>query len=336
MGFLGEIRKLLFGVKSVTKSGAGKVADKSQELGEELLERGSKAYTKGKDVAEDAVENASDKFSDIVEKAKDKISDISDLVSVNETVDKAADFTEDVGKKVLAQGSKAASSTIEFAEKVGKKVMDVGGDAIEKAGDVSEKVGEKMLDAKDKLMDRAQEVSDKISDKFDETYEKAKKLEAEEALEGDSKYADKPIDIDESLLEDSDDFFAKAEKYAEGNYSGKADKVKFDQETDEMTKELKVGETTISLPEGDKQKKEMAKAAGFEDLDGDGNEVVDDAIIVEDDVVGPVDKAVTDIKDQSTDVEGIAKDAADQVQSEVNKKVEEMGEMMDKALGEEE
>ncbi len=336
MGFLGEIRKLLFGVKSVTKSGAGKVADKSQELGEELLERGSKAYTKGKDVAEDAVENASDKISDIVEKAKDKISDISDRVSENETVGKAADFTEYVGKKVLEKGSKAASSAGEFTEKVGKKVMDVGGDAIEKAGDVSEKVGEKMLDAKDKLMDKAQEVSEKISDKFDETYEKAKKLEAEEALEGDSKYADKPIDIEESLLEDSDDFFAKAEKYAEGNYSGKADKVKVDQETDDKTKELKVGETTISLPEGDKLKKEMAKAAGFEDLDGDGNEVVDDAIIVEDDVVGPADKAVTDIKDQSTEAESIAKDAADQVQSEVNKKVEEMGEMMDKALGEEE
>ena len=50
-------------------------------------------------LAEDAVENASDKISDIVEKAKDKISDISDLVSVNETVGKAADFTEDVGKE---------------------------------------------------------------------------------------------------------------------------------------------------------------------------------------------------------------------------------------------
>lgn len=336
MGFLGEIRKLLFGVKSVTKSGAGKVADKSQELGEELLERGSKAYTKGKDVAEDVVENASDKISDIVEKAKDKISDISDRVSENETVGKAADFTEDVGKKVLEKGSKVASSAGEITEKVGKKVMDVGGDAIDKAGDISEKVGEKMLDAKEKLMDKAQEFSEKISDKFDETYEKAKKLEAEEALEGDSKYADKPIDIEESLLEDSDDFFAKAEKYAEGNYSGKSDKMKVDQEADDKTKELKVGETTISLPDGDKPKKEMAKAAGFEDLDGDGNEVVDDAIIVEEEVVGPLDKAVSDIKDKTTEAESIAKDAADQVQSEVNKKVQEMGEMMDKALGEEE
>ena len=37
MGFLGEIRKLLFGVKSVTKSGAGKVADKESRIGRRAI-----------------------------------------------------------------------------------------------------------------------------------------------------------------------------------------------------------------------------------------------------------------------------------------------------------
>ena len=357
MGFLGEIRKLLFGVKSVSKSGAEKAVNAGKELGEDILDKGAQAYQKGKDIAEDVVDAAGDKLSTLKNKAKDMVADISDKVSENPKVEKAADFTENVGKKVMDTGSKAAEKAGDFTEKVGKKVMEVGGEAMEKAGDISEKVGEKVMEAKDKLMEKAREMSGKINEKFDETYEKAKALEAEEALEGDSEYADTPIDIDKSLLEDSDDFFAKAAKYADGDYKGTRDKTKVQDELVDKTGDITIGDTVISLPEGDTPKKELAKAAGFEDLDGDGNEVVDDAILVldeleevvedkvddatdaakdiKDEVVDAVsetvEKAEDTIQDKKEDVKDLASQALDHLSEDAKDKLDEMDDMMDKA-----
>lgn len=252
MGFLGEIRKLLFGVQSVSKSGAEKVAVKAEEIGEDILEKGAETLSKGKEIAGDVVGKAGAKLGDLSESMGDKLADLKD---------KAKGILDDAGN------SESAQKAGDFTEKVGKKVMEVGGEAAEKAADLSEKVGEKVLDAKDKIMEKASEIGEKLSDKYDETYEKAKALEAQEALEPKGEFADTPLDAGGSLLEGSDDFFAKAEKYAEGEYSDKST--------------MKVGDTEIKLPEPDSQK-ELGKVAGMVDGDGDGNELVDDAIIIED------------------------------------------------------
>ena len=66
-----------------------------------------------------------------------------------------------------------------------------------------------------------------------------------------------------SLLDDKDDFWSKADKYADGDYSmGKAQIIK------------------NTTPESD-DKLDLDPLKGFEDGDGDGNEIIDDAIIVE-------------------------------------------------------
>ena len=70
MGFLGEIRKLLFGVKSVSKSGAEKAVNYGKEVGEDIIEKGSQVYEKGKDMAEDAFESAGEKLGALKNKAK--------------------------------------------------------------------------------------------------------------------------------------------------------------------------------------------------------------------------------------------------------------------------
>lgn len=335
MGFLGEIRKLLFGVKSVSKSGAEKVADKSMEIGEDILEKGSEVLGKGKEFAGDVVGKGTEKLGDLGESVGNKLSDLKD---------KAKGILDNVSE------SDTAKKAGEFTENVGEKVMEVGGKAAEKAADLSEKVGSKVLDAKDKLMEKANELGDKLSDKYDETYEKAKELEAQEALEPKGEFADTPLDAGGSLLEDTDDFFSKAERYAEGDYSDKG--------------KVTIGDAEITLPEGNSAK-EMGKVAGMTDIDGDGNELVDDAIIIEDDAEilaldapDAISEKVTDIKDSATEkvsemvdkteqkitdivdgtkdaAKGIASEANDKLSEVSSQKLSEMEDMMD-AMGEEE
>lgn len=333
MGFLGEIRKLLFGVTSVSKSGADKVVTKGKEIGEDIVDKGSVVFEKGKDMAEDAYEKGKDMAGDAFVKGKDMAGDAFEKGKdiAGDVMEKAGDTLGSLKNKAKdmisdISDSPAVEKAGNFTEGVGEKVIKVGGELTEKAADLSETVGEKVLDVKDKLVDKAKELSGKANDKFEETYQKAKALEAEEALEPKGEFADTILDAGDSLLEDTDDFFSKAEKYADGNYSGK-DKTA---PVVEDPNTIQIGETTISLPEPDAKPKEMAKAAGFDDLDGDGNEVVDDAIIVEDSVITEATDVVEEVQALGA---GMANQAQDAVQSEVNEKVEEMKDMMDKVLG---
>ena len=93
--------------------------------------------------------------------------------------------------------------------------------------------------------------------------EKAKDLDAELSKndqDGDG-FADTPVDLSKSELEGKDDFFKKAEAFAEGRPMD--------------------GSTPIEINTDEVAKKETKQAFGFEDLDGDGNEIIDDAIIEE-------------------------------------------------------
>ena len=62
-------------------------------------------------------------------------------------------------------------------------------------------------------------------------------------------------------MEGKDDFFAKASQYADGDYDAFSE-----------------GKITVTDNTSDKQ---PSKTAGQDDHDGDGNELIDDAIIVE-------------------------------------------------------
>ena len=52
MGFFNEIKKALFGAKSVAKSAANKAAEAGKEAGEDLMEKSEELFTKAKDKAE--------------------------------------------------------------------------------------------------------------------------------------------------------------------------------------------------------------------------------------------------------------------------------------------
>ena len=49
MGFLNEIKKLMFSAKSVAKSSAKKAADKGKEVGEEMMDKTNDALQRAKE-----------------------------------------------------------------------------------------------------------------------------------------------------------------------------------------------------------------------------------------------------------------------------------------------
>ncbi|MCB0637169.1 MAG: hypothetical protein KDC54_11155, partial [Lewinella sp.] len=124
------------------------------------------------------------------------------------------------------------------------KAKELGGDLMDKAGDI---------------VKRAQDEADRES--LQTAEEKAEEL-ARKAQER----ADKALeDTKGGLLDDKDDFFAKADRFARGDYHNKGGQdMQIEQDPDYQPR------------------KNEGKAAGFEDHDGDGDEIIDDAIIDDD------------------------------------------------------
>jgi len=245
MGIIKDLKNIFFGASSVAKHSAEKAGDFLKEEGGDLMD-------KTKDIVSGAGETILDKTSGLkdtvidkssgwVESSKSTIEDIGESINESPLVTKMKDFTEDVGGKVINKSD----------------------ELLDKSMTVSEQVGEKVLDVKDQLMDKAKDVSEKVGEKLESTMDKADKWAAEEKLKPKKEFADDTLDASGSLLEDTDDFFSRADKYAEGEYDS-------------------FSEGKIDIQEGkvDKPKFSEGKPAlGFEDLDGDGNEIIDDAII---------------------------------------------------------
>jgi len=252
MGVLNDLKNIFFGASSLTKSATDKAAEFIKEEGAELLDKTKDVVSNtGETILEKGgqlKETVIDSSDDFIGQTKDKLSDFGDTLSASPAVNKMKDFTEDVGAKV----------------------MDKGGDLLEKGKDVSEDLGGKVLEAKDKIMDKAMDIKDKASDKLNETMDKADAWAAEEKANPKPEFAEDTIDASGSLLEGKDDFFSKADKFASGEYDAFSE-----------------GKMTIEDGKSiDKPKFEDQKpATGFTDLDGDGNEIIDDAQIDTDDLL---------------------------------------------------
>ena len=272
MGIVNDLKKIFFGASSVAKSAAESTTDFIKEEGGDILAKGKDMVTEaGKTVIEKSGElkdAVTENSGGILDTAKDKLSDVADGISDNSLVksakDKLSDVAEGLSENPLVQSAQ------EKAENLGRKILDTGGDAAEKGLEVSESVGEKLLEAKDRVAKNASEIKDQISEKMDETMKKAQAWEAEQAAkppQGEFAKDDFNID-DKSLLEGTDDFFSKADKFGDGDYNA-------------------VNEGKMTIEEAPKDtSKTIADLAGFEDVDGDGNPLVDDADIINDDTDG--------------------------------------------------
>lgn len=275
MGIFDDIKRLFFVNKSVAKSAGKKVVDQTKESVEDLKDEAAAAWEKAKRTGEHVLNETSE-----------KINTVKDDLDLDSAVERAKAFTRKIqddltGEKPSAQGqdrfandpnaqnnsdSQAESSDMkrtasEWLDKAATKAEEVGSAAGEKFKDVSEKIGEKALDLSDKLSEKAKEVAERIEKKLDDISEKAERLHHEEmANDHPGTHAatrhDESETLHRSTLEDTEGFFEKAERFA----SGKS-----------------VNESNVSpYPEASKPRN---KAYGFEDLDGDGNEIIDDAIL---------------------------------------------------------
>lgn len=284
----------------------GSAKETAGDVGSSMKEKGSDFLGKAKDAAGDFKESFSEKTSDFVDGAKDVANKTYDSLAENEMVNKAGDVAEDVGGKILDAGKKFEEKAGSVAENVGGVILDKGGDLLEKGKDLSENIGEKIHDFAEDAMEKANDLGGSIMDKTNDLVEKANAEAAKDNLENQIDEAsslgerlekhikgkdildqkDAPIGYDnlkEDLLEGKDDFWSKAEKYAEGDYSGKgkddAPSAANDifANTEERQKQLE--EAAEETPE---KKPFKGEIKGFTDNDGDGDPLIDDAIIDED------------------------------------------------------
>lgn len=321
MGFLSSLKRLFFVSESVAKSTAKKATEATKDAGADIFEKGSDLFTKTKgnlgdnilDGAADFADKAKSAASGLGDKAKDIAGNVGEKLKESEMLNKAADFTEGVGKKVL--DSDVVKGAGDLAENLGGKILDTGenlvnnakntaenvgktileSDALKKAENLAENVGGTILGAGAGFTDRAKDLSqnlgetilDKgssIADKakaainnpeesLDAIVERAKGLatDIEDHVKASGGTISDKVGYDElekSTLEGTDDFFAKADKFAKGDYGA----------VKEGTIEIVDSQETIKPTE---KKLFEGDIHGFDDADGDGDPLIDDAIIEE-------------------------------------------------------
>ena len=192
------------------------------------------------------------------------------------------DWESEFMQNAKQTASDVASKADELATPGLDAAARAGHAAKEKTGEVLTKLGEEVLDKGDKILNRAAEVGADAKEKWDgfvdHASQEAEKMKMEEAIEKariagevaeararafDNKEGER--DTDESLLDGTDSFFDRADRFARGDYSN------------EGGKDMRI----LTNPNPEK-KPSGGSITGFNDDDGDGDPLIDDAIIDED------------------------------------------------------
>ena len=338
MSIFGDLKRVFFGAKAVTKHQAEKagdalseasddLVDSTKDLAKDIITKAPGVINQGKEALEDLADKVWREADAVVDKGKDLKDQASD--AVNEKLSElrrgadpepepepevdplSLDLDRDFGDLTVSEPADAPKSgkvnweegLIEAKETVGKglaKANEVATPALDaaakaglaakaqaeklagKIGDISEVVGEKVLEKGDEVLNRAAEVGSDLKGKFDDFVDhadsEAKKMKMEEALEEAKRAAEQAEararafdgkeaarDTSETLLDGTGSFFDRAERFAEGDYHN------------EGGKDMTIG-TNPDAP----KKPEGGLIAGFDDRDGDGDSLIDDAVIDED------------------------------------------------------
>lgn len=269
MGFFNEIKKLLFSVKSVSKSSTDKLVQKGKKTGEEIIDKGSVAVGRVKDNVEEIGEDVIDFTEKLGEKVVEK---------GTEFVERAKEIAEDVGSKVLGKDSESRTEEpnkgkmtaddlfeADFQEET--ESFETDDDLLQEKGDFDELVPEQGARPPEPaeelgIIDQARVAVDKLGKDLEDAIHEIQELEKEEIVS-------RPLSesMKKGSLEDKDDFFKKAEAFAEGKYDNRPRVSKESEKPAILGKEKEEGKKDDLVP-------------GFEDLDGDGDEIIDDAFIV--------------------------------------------------------
>lgn len=218
---------------------------------------------------------------------------------VREGMDRAGDYVEKTGKELREKSKPILDKMQDTSEVVGKKVMDSGKDFMDNAGEFTEDIGRKVLDATDQawktMQDSAKDIGQRIlnEDKTDKA-DTSSEGEKERGSDQNQTSAEKPKEPfvpkedpfkkyegsnERSSHMDalkgtpgfgSGSFFDKAGKFADGDFDGVKDEPNLSEDTSKHSDKT---------PEEPKQPWNQP-VKGFEDGDGDGDPVIDDAIII--------------------------------------------------------
>jgi F0F1-type ATP synthase membrane subunit b/b' len=222
MGILDPLKKLLFGVKSVTKHQAEEAIDYTKEKSSDLFDKtidmmkdaGQKIGATGAKVL--------DKVDDLWEKKMDSTTPNPDS-NESSPFHSSTDFVEPIRQKMDKVSDKVADTFSKVSEKakdLGSKAVDASDDFWKKAEAYSENVVEKAKSKGTEIFEKAKTVAEEqgkaLNQKIDEFIAKEKAIEAKEP-KGD--FADTPItenkNLTEPLMKKHEDFFDKAKKFLE-------------------------------------------------------------------------------------------------------------------------
>ncbi|OAV44884.1 hypothetical protein [Lewinella sp. 4G2] len=265
-------------------------ADAAVDKGKELKDQASDAINAKLDDLRPK-ENASDPFAELDLSPKSPttssppdrdfgeltVSEPPSAAGEKKLIDFESEFLQDAKAKAAGAAAKAnefVTPGLDAAAKAGNKMA-------EKLGDLSETVGKVVMEKGDDLLNRAAETGATAKDKFDDFVDhanvEAEKIRAAEAAEEAriaaevAKARDKAFDgaegardTSDSILSGTDSFFERADRFAKGDYH------------DEGGKDM-----TIKKNPNPEPKPEGGLIAGFLDSDGDGDSLIDDAIIEE-------------------------------------------------------
>lgn len=249
MGIFSEIKRLLWVKKAVAESAAEKAAEKGREWGEEFAHKAKDTWNRGSDSTEEPTEKLTARprnenvetrstASDNVTKSEDwtqrSFSDRADDTEstahrvgdrLGETAEKIGDAAEKTWDKAREEGKELLDKAVKTSDKVWEKAEDVGEDIFAKAKELAGKAGEKLYEGVDSLLEKAKALDKTIEEETDKI---------DPNRDG---WADKPISekLREhgSELKGKDDFFERADRYAEGDYSmGKPVVIKSDGDED--------------------------------------------------------------------------------------------------------
>lgn len=160
---------------------------------------------------------------------------------------KVEDAVESLGEKVLTAGEVIAEKATHLAEKVGEEVLETGGEVLQRTKTLLQDASRRLGEEADRLMEKAREEAE------------AEAREQQQASEPPKSHLEA---LREDALSDKKSFFEKADQFAKGEHTP--------------------GKLSIVPGSGPaKRERPDAPTAGFEDRDGDGDDIIDDAEIVD-------------------------------------------------------
>ena len=118
MGIISDFKRLFWVKKAIAESAADKAGEKGKEIAHDLSEKASDAWEKGKDIAEDIGHK-------VTEKAKEGYKEVKEFTA--NLMDKKEDWTQDKPAD-LNKAESLTSKTSDQAEKASSKLEDTAED----------------------------------------------------------------------------------------------------------------------------------------------------------------------------------------------------------------